>query len=184
MSRGVGNTQKKILLLLYGGIGLSLARTPHAYAKVISSVSNEWKKLNRDSLRRSIKSLYESKMVNWKENKDGSISLKLTEKGKDKILTYNIDSLKIDRPKRWDGKWRVITFDIPESYRKARDALRRHLKQIGFYELQKSVFIHPYPCGDVINFLIEFYNIRKNVRQILAEDLDNSLDLKDHFGLL
>lgn len=183
MSRGTGGIQKKILLLLGSGIALSFCRSPQAYLKIIKNTSEEWKRINYHSLHKAIKSLYVSKLINWIENSDGSVTLTLTEKGKNKSLTYNPDNLKIDKPKRWDKKWRVVLFDIPESYRSARDALRAHLKQIGFFELQKSVFVYPYPCDDVINFLIEFYNIRKNVRQILAEGLDNSLDLKNYFNL-
>lgn len=184
MSRGLGTTQKKILLILSAGLALGFSRSLGDHCKIIESTADEWKKINQRSLKQAIKNLYRSRLVEWKENKDGSVTLILTEKGRNKSMTYNLDNLKIDKPKRWDKKWRVIVFDVPEIYRKARDSLRDHLKQMGFYELQKSVFIHPYPCDKVIDFLVEFYNIRKNVRQILAEDLDNSLDLKNSFDLL
>lgn len=183
MSRGIGEVQRKVLLLLGSGLALGFSRSPQAYLKIIKGTAEEWKKINRCSLRKAIRSLYDSKLINWAENSDGSITLNLTNKGKNKSLTYNLDNLRVNKPKRWDKKWRVVLFDIPESYRSARDALRTHLKQIGFFELQKSVFVYPYPCDDVINFLIEFYNIRKNVRQILAEGLDNSLDLKNYFNI-
>ena len=51
------------------------------------------------------------------------------------------DYLKIDKPKIWDKKWRIVVFDIPEKQRGARDSLRTYLKKLDFYELQKSIFI-------------------------------------------
>ncbi|MEK7500873.1 MAG: CRISPR-associated endonuclease Cas2 [Patescibacteria group bacterium] len=184
MSRGLGGTQKKVLLLLSAGIGLGFSRSAKTHLKVIESTVEEWKKINYHSLRRAIRSLYTSKLVSWLERSDGLVELTLTDKGKSKVLTYNPNFIELVKPRKWDNKWRVIVFDIPEKRRKVRDALRGHLRQLGFYELQKSVFVHPYPCNDIFDFLVELYNIRKHVRFILAEDLDNSLDLRDRFDLL
>ena len=86
--------------------------------------------------------------------------------------------------KKWDRKWRIIIFDIPEKCKKARDALSRSLKNAGFYRLQKSTFIHPFECKDEVDFVIEFFNLRPFVRFIIAEHLDNELHLKHYFNLL
>ncbi len=67
---------------------------------------------------------------------------------------------------------------------KARDALRERLKNLGFYELQKSVFVFPYECQDEVNFLIEFFNLRKYVRYAVVESIDNDLHLRKIFNLL
>ncbi len=183
MSRGLGNVQKKVLLLLSAGVGLGFSRSAKTHYRIIKGTSQEWEKLNQRSLREAIRNLYESKLVDWTENNNGSVSLAITDKGKTKILTFDPENLKINKPKKWDGKWRVITFDIPEKRRNVRDALREYFKQLDFFEFQKSVFVYPYDCKDVLDFLIEFYNIRAHVRQILAVDLDNSLDLKNRFDL-
>ena len=99
-------------------------------------------------------------------------------------FTYNLNEMAIKKPKRWDGKWRIVLFDIPEKIRKTRDIFRHHLNQLEFYEFQKSVFVHPFDCHDEIDYLIEFYNARKFVRFIVAESLDNELHLKKKFNLL
>jgi len=82
-----------------------------------------------------------------------------------------------------DGVWKLVIFDIPEKRKKVRDALRGHLRQIGFYELQKSVFIHPYPCGDEIEFLVEFHQVRAHVRQLTVHAIDNDLHLRRKFNV-
>lgn len=40
----------------------------------------------------------------------------------------------------WDGKWRIIIFDIPEKNRQIRNLLRYRLKEWGFIKWQKSVW--------------------------------------------
>ena len=32
-----------------------------------------------------------------------------------KLVEYNIDDMEIKKPKKWDGKWRIISFDIPKN---------------------------------------------------------------------
>jgi DNA-binding transcriptional regulator PaaX len=184
MSKGLGETQRKILLLLFGGIALGLSGSPKKYFQILKAISKEWKEINKQSLKRAIKKLYESKLIAEKYNPDGTITLVLTDKGRQKVLTYNIDEMEIKKPKQWDGKWRIVLFDIPNKIRKIRDILRCHLRNLGFYEFQESVFVHPYDCKDEIDYLIELYDIRRFVRFIIAESLDNELHLKKHFDLL
>ena len=184
MSKGHGDTQRKILILLLGGLALGLSRSPKTSFKIIKGIKEEWKEINSQSLRRAIRSLYKSKLIGEKQNTDGTMTLVLTDKGKQRALTYDLDEMKIKKPERWDKKWRVVLFDIPENRKKIREALRGHLKNMQFYEFQESVFVHPYDCEDEINYLIEFYDIRKFVRFIVAESLDNELHLKHHFKFL
>lgn len=184
MPRGPGEVQRKILLLLMGGLALGLSHSPKTSFQIIKAIGKEWKEIDKQSLRRAIKSLYESKLIAEKQNPDGTITIVLTDQGKQKALTYDLENMKIQKPKQWDKKWRIVLFDIPDKIKKVREALRNHLKNLGFYEFQESVFVHPYDCKDEIDYLIEFYDIRRFVRFIIAESLDNELHLKKHFVLL
>lgn len=92
--------------------------------------------------------------------------------------------MEIKKPAKWDGKWRIVMFDIPEKLKKLRDSLRFHFRGIGLLEFQKSVFVHPYPCNKEIEFIIELYNAKKHVRFVLAEKVDNELHLKNKFSLI
>src|SRR3989344_3239456 len=49
---------------------------------------------------------------------------------------------------KWDKKWRIVIFDIPQKFNKERNRFRYKLKNTGFYMLQKSVFVFPYPCEE------------------------------------
>lgn len=180
----LGDNQKKILLLLLGGVALGLSGSPKRYFQILDAIKKDWKEIEKQSLRRAIKSLYQSKLISEKQNPDGTVTIILTDQGKQKALTYDLENLEIKKPNKWDQKWRIVLFDIPENRKKIRDALRYHLKNLGFFEFQKSVFVLPYDCKDEIDYLIEFYDIRRFVRFIIAESLDNELHLKKHFVLL
>lgn len=179
----LGNNQKKILLLLLGGAALGLSPSPGNYFKVLKSIKKDWQEINEQSLKRAIKSLYESKLVRVIHNHDKTVTITLTRDGKNRALTYNMNAMRIEKPTHWDKKWRLVMFDIPENRKKHREALRFHLKDLGFFEYQKSIFAHPYECQNELDYLIEFYDLRKFVRIIIAEKIDDELHLKKHFNL-
>jgi len=176
-------TREKILLLLLSGIGLGFTYLPWQQFKVLKKAAREWKKIDERKLKEEIQKLYRSKLVSMKENSDKSYTLILTEKGKLKALTYHFHGMRIKK-RNWDGKWRLVVFDIPERNRKGRDALRNKLKELGFYELQKSVFIFPYECQNEIEFITEFFNLRQYIRYGVLEFIDNELHLKKIFKLI
>ena len=102
----MGSMSKKILLLLIGGASLSLTRRPDAYFRIVKSIAKEWRKINERNLRIAIKNLYKSKMIDYKENSDGTVNLVLAEEGKNRILKYNLDKIEIKKPFQWDKLWR------------------------------------------------------------------------------
>ncbi len=179
----VGATQKKVLLLLSAGLALGLTPSPKKQWWILKQIPKEWKKVDRQTFERAINSLYTSHLVQEKENKDGTTTLVLSENGKQRVLRFNIDKLEIKKPTKWDEKWRIVMFDIPEKLKRLRETLRFHFKEIGLIELQKSVLVSPYPCDKEIEFILEFYNARKYVRFILAENIDNKLHLMKKFNL-
>ncbi|MBI2121580.1 MAG: hypothetical protein HYT98_00505 [Candidatus Sungbacteria bacterium] len=181
--RGFGPTAQKVILLLLGGLALGLSGSPNRYKRVLKSISRDWKQIERRNLYRGIRQLYESRLVNYVENKDGTVSVVLNRDGRKVALKYKIGEMKILKPPRWDYKWRVVLFDIPQTQAKLRDALRQRFKQLGLIEFQKSVFIHPYECRNEIDFVIELYNARRFVRFIEATKVDNELHLKNKFRL-
>jgi DNA-binding transcriptional regulator PaaX len=87
------------------------------------------------------------------------------------------------KKEKWDGKWRMVAFDIPERFKRGRDALRHKLKNIGFRELQKSVFVFPYDCQKEMSSLVELFGLKQYVRFGVLELLDNEDVLKKIFEL-
>ena len=134
MSR-MGNLKKKVLLLLFAGLALGLTRSPKKHWWILKQIPKEWEKENHQALERAINSLYTSHLVEEKYNGDGTVTFILSENGKQKALRFNLEKLEIKKPARWDGKWRIVMFDIPEKLRRLRDSLRLHFREIGLIEL-------------------------------------------------
>lgn len=176
--------QRKILLLLLGGLALGLTRNPNQYFRIAREIHREWQNIDRDSLNRAVHSLYKSKLVSTKCNSDGALALVLSKSGERLALTYDIENMEIKVPARWDNNWRIVMFDVPETVRRTRDSLRMHFKNMGFYEFQKSVFVHPYPCAKEIEYIIQFYQASKYIRFVVATEIDNAIELKRHFHLI
>lgn len=179
----IGATAQKILLLLGTGVSLGFSYSPKQYSYILKTAAKEWEWINRRTLYATIKNLYKSKLVDEKENSDESTTIVLTKKGKKKVLTYKINEMEVPIMKKWDKKWRIVIFDIPERFKKARNALAYALKQMEFFPLQKSVFIHPFECKNEIDFVIEFFSVRPYVRYIVAEHIDNEFHIKTRFNL-
>ena len=118
------------------------------------------------------------------EKRNHQIYISLTEEGKKKAGRFQIDSLHIQKPKRWDGKWRIVLFDIENSKNIKRNALRGKLKELGFYLYQKSVWIIPYKCDNEIKILQEFFGLTKGeICLITAEKIANEKIVRAHFKL-
>ena len=97
------------------------------------------------------------------------------------MIKFSFDLLEIKKPEKWDGKWRIIIFDIPNKYKQAREALRCKIKELGLRQLQKSVWIYPYDCEDEILFVAEAFEVQKYIEIITAERLLHSKVIKSYF---
>lgn len=108
----------------------------------------------------------------------------LTEKGHSMIEKVYANEYRIPEPAFWDGKWRVVMFDIREKRRRARSQLRSLLMSAGFLRLQDSVWVHPYPCDEFISLVRA--HLKSGTGEMLsfvAEALESDKKLREHFRL-
>lgn len=173
--------KEKIILLLMAGVALSFTYSPYRQRKIFKGLVRGWKQINEKKLKYEINNLNRSGWIKSKKNSDGSFSYLLTNKGKLKATHYYFKNI-IKNKVRWDGKYRLVMFDIPEKFKKERDRFRHQLKEFGFYELQKSVFVFPLDCKKEINFLIDFFNFKDHVNYGILE-LENDDNLRKFFKL-
>lgn len=153
----------KFLELLATGALLGFVKDKRQRRELLREADRIWYTIDRKELARVLNRFKLGGYI-WffKEGKNKE-RVALTERGRRRWLEYQFLNLKLEPQKRWDRKWRLVLFDIPESKKKVRDALRRKLKDLGFVEFQKSVFVYPFPCKDEINFVLNFYNISEHV---------------------
>jgi len=115
------------------------------------------------------------------ETKGTETRVTLTRKGRQELIRYTMrDFLE---PDHWDGKWRMVIFDITDKMRKQRDMLRFHLKNIGFYQLQKSVWIFPYECIEMISLIRENFKVGHGVVYLVVEKMEGDKKLRQYFDL-
>jgi len=141
-----------------------------------------WRRFNIPYLKRTLKRLEKRKLVNI-TNEDGKQVVKITSDGCQKILKYSLDSLEIKPPKFWDGKWRLVIYDIPEGSRYFREQIPRYFKSWGFYPLQESVYLHAYPCEKEIEFLREYLRMGEYIRVLKVSEIENDRLFRDFFGV-
>jgi|ERR1043166_2205225 CRISPR-associated endonuclease Cas2 len=132
--------------------------------------------------RRYAKKLYylrQEKYIRKQGGKD-----RLTLKGQQTLSERVLWELAIPKPKRWDGKWRVVLFDIPKDKRKRRDIFRTHLKELGLLLYQNSVWIYPYSLEKQVLQIADFHKLSGCVSFITAETISDEKYYLQKFGLL
>jgi len=148
--------------------------------------SRQSKKYTQAQVKNAFYNSKKRKLIEIVRISDDKIEVRLTNKGKKRIKEFSFEALRIEKPRHWDKKWRILIFDIPTKpsiYNQARDALRKKIKDLGFYQLQKSVWVYPYECEDEILLIAELYRVQKHIEIITAEKVLHEDLLKKHFKL-
>lgn len=178
----------EILSMLGKGVVIAASILAPKSAKVLypliqqSPEFDHWKKYNLSYLKRTLSHLKKTKKIEI-IHKDGIEILKLSHHGKVKLLKYSLDRLHIDKPKKWDGKWRLVLYDVPKSDKSLGDAIRRNLLNFDFYPIQESVYIYPFPCFNQIEFLRQYYHLGNHVQYMVVEKIENDTIYKDYFDI-
>lgn len=178
-----GELAKEILKgLAIGGLivaSLALPNLPQIFSLLGIKSSRD-----RFRIKRAVEMLERQNLVKIYERGDNQI-IEITERGEKRVLEYNLEEIKIERPKKWDKEWHLISFDIPEKYKKARNALVNKLKDIEVYPLQKSVFICPFNFKNEIDFISEVFNVRNFIRYFIVKKIDSKDEkfLKQYYNL-
>ncbi|MDP1706782.1 MAG: hypothetical protein Q8L36_03100 [bacterium] len=85
--------------------------------------------------------------------------------------------------KSWDGRWRLVSFDVPGGYRRERDQLREILKMYDFYPLHKSVWVCPEALSEKFWQLIVEKGLHPFCKTMVVEVVEGDEELKKHFKI-
>ena len=113
---------------------------------------------------------------------DGKRYARITEKG-ERMLQMETERTAIAKKRKWDRRWRVVIFDIPERRKSVRASLRRFMNEYGFVRLQDSVWIYPYDCEDLIALAKANFRVGADVLYMIVERLEHDKHLREHFKL-
>lgn len=159
------NSSKALLWCLESAIGL----IHEAIIGKIGISSNGLRKYFRENTRsldvsdRQISQMvYDLKRREYISFGEGD-SVVLTNKAKIKIIDQVV------RDERKDGKYRFISFDIPESKRLRRDNFRLAIKRMGFCQVQKSLWVCEYNLGDLVEAAIAEFEVDDYVAYFVAD---------------
>jgi len=146
--------------------------TPHSYLKRVNRMPyKHYYDTVRQMKKRGVVEVFE---------KRGKKFIKLTHKGQLETLLYGLRSEKQDQ---WDGKWRIVIFDIPEKSRSKRDMIRRLLRREGFVRLQNSVFISPFKLQRKSVEYLKKSHLLHYIRILRVDEVDDDKDLRVRFKL-
>lgn len=176
-------TASKIVLavLALAGITFVMATAPNAFQ--VFGRFKKTKNYSAKKIKKTMENLNERGYIKILKENDEKIKIKITKKGKKKFKEFSLDALSITKPAKWDKKWRMVIFDIPNKFTAARRALRIKLKNLGFYKLQKSVWVFPYPCQDEILFAANIFGVEKFIEILTVEKLLNENRVLNYFDL-
>lgn len=174
---------KVVLAIIFVAGVLTIAAVAPNIFQIFGRKYRQVGRLEKRQFQKSLSYLKQKGFVEIVKESDDKVVMKITDKGRQKIIEYSIEELTIKKPKKWDKKWRVVIFDIPNHYKTAREALRDKLKELGFCKLQKSVWVYPYPCFEEIFFVTKFFNIGNFLELLTVEEMINDNNLLRHFQL-
>ena len=185
MLRGKSLTREILFMLAAGPVILSSLFLPNItqILKPLIKWRKNWDKIDRRLIHNAIRRLNQKRLIELIQKGD-KLYIQITKNGKNLIKNFDYDYLILYRPKKWDKKWRLVIFDIPEKKNKERQAFSTKLKDLGFYPLQESSYIYPYDCQDELDFVCEFLSINRYVNYCLVESLGKREgDLRQFFNL-
>ncbi len=107
----------------------------------------------------------------------------LTKDGQSKLRLFTLAQSHLPKQKKWDRKWRVIIFDIPEKKKKVRDQVRKFFISAGLLRLQDSVWVYPYDCEEIIGLLKTDFGVGRDVLYMIVDEIENDRYLREEFGL-
>lgn len=183
-AKNIGCTTASILLSLIalGGIITVATVAPNVFGAVGKSMKRTTF-INKHDFYKNKDYLTKRGLLKIKKQGNDMYTLSLTPRGATVFLKKTYRMLSIPKQNMWDRKWRIVLFDIPEKHKSEREALRKKLRLLGFYQLQRSAFVYPHPCFEEIKCIVSLLSIAQYVKFIETSSLVDDHDIKESFRL-
>jgi DNA-binding transcriptional regulator PaaX len=113
---------------------------------------------------------------------DGKRYARITKKG-ERLIQLETEKATMKKKRRWDRRWRIVIFDVPERRKNVRTKIRRFMQEYGFVRLQDSVWVYPHDCEDLIALMKASFRIGADVLYLIVERIEHDKHLREHFEL-
>lgn len=163
-----------------GGIVVTMFALPNSAQILTLFETSEPRERRR--VRRALNGLRERGFLAYEHGAHGSF-YRLTKKGEKRLNRIALEQISLPKEQVWDGQWRMVIFDIPNTKKHARNTLVGKLTELGCVQIQKSVYVYPHECRREILLLAEHLGVRKHIVYITATSIDNEQRYLTHFRL-
>jgi DNA-binding transcriptional regulator PaaX len=170
--------------LVLGGSILITPNFPIVLSVLIKIIEElKGQKIPKPKVRRVLKRLEKRRLISL-EGRGDQVQVKVLENGRIKLLKYSIKSLlEVKMNKKWDGKWFIVVFDVPEVERNKRNFLRKFLNEIGFFLYKQIVYVFPYECEEEIKLVKRIVEGGNYISYFEAGRLEREEEVKEFFML-
>jgi len=120
---------------------------------------------------RTIKKMIQDEMISQHDTEQSSF-LSLSSSGRQKLRNIKLSSQNHLISTTWDGYWRIVIIDIPESRKKDQDAIRYILKKAQFIQIKSSVWISPYPLEHMMINIKTDMKLEEEIMVLVTNKLD------------
>jgi DNA-binding transcriptional regulator PaaX len=172
--------QKLKKFINVGNHGLNLTKTLLCAVALGEKLSTDF--YNDRKVSQAFSGLRRYKFVRHIKEKGRSAYI-ITPKGEERLHDIVIDDIELKNQRKWNGKWHIVMYDLPIRFKKARNAFRWKLKDLGFFQFQKSAWIYPYPCEGEVLFVADFFGVQKYIEILEVNKILDDTKIKEHFGL-
>ena len=173
----IGEREKEIMLfLLKGTVLLTMFIVPNM-GKVFGNFALDERK-EKYKQKKRIENLEQKGLILLSGDK-----IKLSAKGRKLLSRFDYEKIEITKPKKWNGIWQIVSYDIPVEYNKERDYFRQKLEDWDFKQVQKSIWILPYECKEEIAILAKSLGINRYVLYFNTTHIPNEKKYLELFGL-
>ncbi|OGL30703.1 hypothetical protein A3F37_03735 [Candidatus Saccharibacteria bacterium RIFCSPHIGHO2_12_FULL_41_12] len=170
-----------IVQIIGGGLVISAGMVaPNAVVPLAKILIKRQKSAKETEIIQGLNYAKRLKLVKIQQN-GSQFTVKLTEKGQKRLTKINLTTPL--KQAKWDGKWRILLFDIPNKKTDARNALRLTMRELGMQKLQDSAWVTPWDCSAQFLAMKYVYGIEPYITLIVAGSIDEEEKWKKQFKL-
>lgn len=175
----IGEREREIIQAIGAGIGITALIAAMCIAPGLSlAMKPFFKRQGKTRFKKDLDRLRNKGLIYL-----GGSKIKLTAKGLQLQKISKLEEMSLRKSKKWDGYWRLISYDVPETDKNNRDYFRKTIEKWGFKKVQQSLWAYPYNCKEEIAVLADSLYIAPYVMYMTTDEMPEEDYWQEHFEL-